>query len=68
MRRNRWAGRPFSEFETMINDSTFVSTHPKEVPVEIRDNGTLIGYDRLVDVETKCGVHMLEYVGQCERF
>ncbi|MDR0595234.1 MAG: FliM/FliN family flagellar motor switch protein, partial [Puniceicoccales bacterium] len=49
------------ELETIRNGYTFVCENPIEGPVEIRANGTLIGYGQLVDVEGKFGVQITEF-------
>ncbi|MDR2720939.1 MAG: FliM/FliN family flagellar motor switch protein [Puniceicoccales bacterium] len=53
------------ELETIKSGYTFVCTNPTQTPVEIRANGTLIGYGRLVDVEGKFGVQVMEFIEKC---
>ncbi|MDR2435711.1 MAG: FliM/FliN family flagellar motor switch protein, partial [Puniceicoccales bacterium] len=53
------------ELKTIKNGYTFVCTNPMQTPVEIRANGTLIGYGQLVDVEGKFGVQVVEFIEKC---
>jgi flagellar motor switch/type III secretory pathway protein FliN len=41
---------------------TFVSQNPVNSPIEIRANGTLVGYGKLVSVENNIGVQITELV------
>jgi flagellar motor switch/type III secretory pathway protein FliN len=54
-----------SELKTIKSGYTFVCTNPIQTPVEIRANGTLIGYGQLVDVEGKFGIQVVEFIEKC---
>ncbi|MDR3273933.1 MAG: FliM/FliN family flagellar motor switch protein, partial [Puniceicoccales bacterium] len=53
------------ELGTVKAGYTFVCENPVEAPVEIRANGTLVGYGQLVDVEGKFGVQIIEFTKKC---
>ena len=52
----------FGELDTLEKGYTFVCQNPVENPVEIRANGTLIGYGQLVDVDGKIGVQITKFL------
>ncbi len=52
----------FGELDTLEKGYTFICQNPVENPVEIRANGTLIGYGQLVDVDGKIGVQITKFL------
>ncbi|MDR1890776.1 MAG: FliM/FliN family flagellar motor switch protein, partial [Puniceicoccales bacterium] len=51
-----------SELKSIKPGYTFVSPNPINSPVEIRANGKLIGYGKLVSVDGNIGVQIMEFV------
>ncbi|MDR2778982.1 MAG: FliM/FliN family flagellar motor switch protein [Puniceicoccales bacterium] len=51
-----------SELKSIKPGYTFISQNPINSPVEIRANGRLIGYGKLVSVDGNIGVQIMEFV------